>query len=235
VSYVYYIFFALAPSAIWLLYFLRKDTHPESKKMVLNVFFLGVIIAIPTALFEMGILDIIQNLPISPLFVSVISTFLGIAFVEEAAKYLVVKFKIVKSSEMDEPFDLVMYMIIAALGFAVTENILILTGAPSFELADTATISAFRFIGATFLHALCSAALGFFIALSFCFIKNRVKYLLSGFAIVIFLHGIYNLSIMNIDGNEKFIMPVIILVSLALFVHWGLHKLGKIKSVCKIK
>ena len=136
---------------------------------------------------------------------------------------------------MDEPFDLVMYMIIAALGFAATENLLLLVGAPTFQLWDAATISAFRFVGATFLHALCSAALGYFIALSFCFIKNRIKFLFAGFAIVIFLHGIYNLSIMNVDGNEKFAIPFIILISLAFFVHWGLHKLGKIKSVCKIK
>lgn len=203
--------------------------------MVLNVFFLGVIIAIPTALFEMGILDIIQNLPISPLFVSVVSAFLGIALVEEAAKYLVIKFKIVKSSEMDEPFDLVMYMIIAALGFAATENLLLLFGSPTFQILDIATVSAFRFIGATFLHALCSATLGYFVALSFCFIKTRIKYLLVGFTIVVFLHGVYNLSIMNVDGNEKFMIPIIILVSLVLFVHWGLHKLGNIKSICKIK
>lgn len=234
-SYIYYTFFALAPSTIWLLYFLRKDVHPESKRMVLTVFFLGIIAAIPAALFEMGILDIFQKLPISPIFISIISAFLGIALVEEVTKYAVIRFKIVKNSEMDEPFDLVMYMIVAALGFAATENILVLFGANTSELLDTATISAFRFVGATFLHALCSAALGYFMALSFCFMKNKVKFMLAGFSLIVFLHGVYNLSIMNIEGGEKFIAPIAILIFLAIFIHLALHKLGNLKSVCKIK
>ena len=55
-NYLFYIIFALAPSVIWLLFFLRKDSHPESNRMILTVFLLGILAAIPAALIETGFL-----------------------------------------------------------------------------------------------------------------------------------------------------------------------------------
>jgi RsiW-degrading membrane proteinase PrsW (M82 family) len=234
VSYLCYIFFALAPSIIWLLFFLRKDKHPESSKMVLIIFVLGIFISVPTAFVEMGLLNIFQKYITSAILFSLVSAFIGIALIEETAKYSVLKTKALKSSEFDEPVDVMLYMIIAALGFAAAENVLILSGSPHFEFFETATISAFRFVGATFLHALCSGALGYFIAMSFRIVKNKRKFLALGFALVIFLHGIYNLSILNIEGNQKFLIPLAVLIFLTFFVNWGFHKLKKLKSVSKI-
>jgi RsiW-degrading membrane proteinase PrsW (M82 family) len=42
----------------------------------------------------------------------------------EIFKYLVVRFKVIKNPAFDEPTDIMLYMIIAALGFAAVENIL---------------------------------------------------------------------------------------------------------------
>ena len=53
--------------------------------------------------------------------------FLGVATIEEIAKFLVIKIKVLKSSELDEPLDIPLYMIIAALCFAAVENILVLS------------------------------------------------------------------------------------------------------------
>ena len=38
---------------------------------------------------------------------------------------------------------------------------------PTFLFGETLSITLFRFLGATFLHALCSGVLGYFLALSF--------------------------------------------------------------------
>jgi len=233
-TYLFYIFFALAPSLIWLLFFLRKDKNPESKRMILIVFILGTSIALPAALIEICLNDFFQNQIKSQILCSVISAFLGIALIEELAKYSILKFKVFKNSEFDEPVDVMIYMIVAALGFAAAENIILLFGSSVFNLFETATISMFRFVGATFLHALCSATLGYFIAISVCFAKNKIKVFSFGLFLIVFLHGAYNLSIISIDGNGRFTIPIIILIGLTIFVHWGFRKLKKLKSICKI-
>lgn len=217
------IFFSLAPSVIWLLIYLRKDTHPEANSMILKIFFYGMLAAIPTALVELGFAEVV---PFQILYI-----FLGIALTEEVFKYLVVKKQVLKDPEFDEPVDVMLYMIIAALGFAAMENFLVLFPMNG-QFMETALVSALRFIGATFLHVLVSATFGFFLALSFLKAKHRLKLKAAGLAIAVLLHGLYNLSIMNIEGNLKFVLPIIILIGLAIFVSIGFKKVKKLKSIC---
>ena len=123
-------------------------------------------------------------------------------------------------------------MIIAALGFAALENILYLF---SLEIREAFLIASFRFVGAVFLHALCSAVLGYFLALSFFKTGERLKLLTLGFLIATLLHGLFNFSIIMLEGNIRFIIPVIILIVLALVVSLGFENLKKMASVCKTK
>jgi len=234
-TYPLYIIFGVLPSIIWLLFYLRKDVHPESNRMVLKIFFYGMLVAIPAVFLEMGIFQEINKLNLSPFFISVLNTFLGVALVEESLKYLVVREKVLNNAEFDEPIDAVLYMIIAALGFAALENILILFPlGPIFFLTRALSISVFRFLGATFLHALCSGLIGYFLALAIFETKKREILISFGLGISIFLHGLYNLYIMGVEGGLKFLIPLIILISLATFLTFGFKKLQKMKSVCKI-
>ncbi len=234
ITYPILILFGLAPSIIWLLFFLRKDNHPESKGMILKIFFYGMLATVPTALLELGFFEKVGSLHLPPLLFAVLYAFLGISFIEEIMKYLVVKKMVLSHAEFDEPVDAMLYMIIAALGFAGLENLLIfLPMNLNFQFLDTALMSIFRFVGATFLHALCSGLIGYYIALSFCQTKNRVKLATKGIVIATLLHGLYDLSIMKIEGGIKFLVPVIILVGLAVFVSWGFKKVKLLKSVCK--
>ena len=243
VSLLILIFFGLAPSFIWLLFFLRKDSHPESNRMIIKIFFYGMLITFPAALIEMGISASLIELNFSPIFISLLYWFIGVALIEEGLKYLVIREKVIRSPEFDEPVDAMLYMIIAALGFAALENILVLLpllGEPFFE---TMFISIYRFIGATFLHALCSATVGYFLALSFFETKKRFWLITTGLTIATLLHGIYNLSIIKAgeaveqtaQGLYFILIPIIILIGLAFFVSFGFRKLKKTVSVCKIK
>ena len=216
------------PSIIWLLFYLRKDVHPESNQAILKIFFYGMLVAFAAIFLEIGFKKISSNL--------LLYIFIGGALIEESLKYLVVKFKVLRSSELDEPVDIMLYMIIAGLGFAALENILILIiYHPFLELPKTLEIITLRFLTATFLHALCSGVVGYFLAISFFNIKNQKKLLLTGLGIAIILHGLYNLSIIKIDGWEKFILPIIILVGTASFVSISFKKLKRLKSICIIK
>ncbi len=224
--YPWYIFFGIAPSIIWLLIFLKKDSHPESNRMILKIFFYGALATIPTALIEVGI----GSFPIG----EILYFMVGVALVEEVFKYLVVKKRVVESSEFDEPVDAMLYMIIAALGFAAVENILnmFLLLKPQYFF-DAFLVGGIRFVGATFLHALCSGLVGYYLALSFLYTKRRFKMIAKGLLIAVLLHGFYDLSIIKIEGMAKFIIPIIILIFLSIFVSLGFQKVKKLKSICK--
>jgi len=254
-NFIVYLIFGLVPSIIWLLFYLRKDHHPEPKGQVIRIFFFGMIITLPTILIERILLEAITKF--EPLLSGNLFSFLyffgGVALVEEVLKYLVVKETILKDPDFDEPIDAMLYMIIAALGLAAIENILVLytLKEPLFIQQATLTMSA-RFIGATFLHALCSGLIGYFLARSFFESENKKRLMLIGFIIATALHGLFNVSIIKIgetliekNGKILIINPqglyfafatvASILIGLAIFVSWGLNNLKKIESICKIK
>ncbi len=234
-----YIIFGILPSLTWLAYYLQKDQHPESKKMILKIFLWGAFITLPVFFIQIGLSSLLDKIDFSPIAASLIYWFLVISFTEEIFKYLVVKIKVITHYEFDEPLDAMLYMVIVALGFAAVENILYLI-APADNLSfndvlnKTMIVSFIRFIGATFLHTLCSAVAGYFLALSICDIKKRVVYIVAGLFLAVALHGAYDFSIMTLEGSAKIIIPIGILIALAVFVFAGFEKLKKLKGVCKI-
>jgi len=254
-AYPILIIFALLPSLIWLLFYLRKDAHPESNSMVLIVFFLGMFFALPVIFIELGFANFIEKISLPDIFIFILNSFIGIAFFEELFKYLVVRLVVLRSAEMDEPLDIVLYMIISALGFAFLENLLIFFSPDifSWKIEQIFFLSGFRFISATFLHALTSGILGFFMALSFFKAKKKKTFLFIGFFLATVLHGFYNWGIIILEEIEKvlnathqnntaliFFWITILLITLmisvmAIFVSLGFKKLKKIASVCKIK
>ncbi len=217
-NYFLFILFGFLPSIIWLLFYLRKDAHPEPKTMVLKVFFFGMLIALPTALIEVLLFRGFNWLDFSPALITGLNIFIAVAFIEEFMKYAVVNQKVIRNKEFDEPVDAMIYMIIVALGFAAVENLLILFSLTGyFEIFKTSGI---RFIGATFLHALCSATLGYFIALWF-FRKKSLGFVVLGLLIAVMCHGLYNFSLVAIHSGFKFAVPIVVLASLAIFVSWA--------------
>ena len=231
--------FGVLPSIVWLLFFLREDVHPESNKMILKVFGYGIVSAFLAALLEINF-QLGLNLLSLPYFaVLILQVFFGISLIEELMKYLVVRKAAISDPEFDEPLDAMLYMVIAGLGFAAIENILYLLpfGQP-FIIRDAMILSLFRFLGATFLHALCSGTIGFFLALSFCSKKPRKSLIILGISMATFLHGIYNFSIIRFIDTENeslLLIPVIVLIGLAIFVFLAFQKLKKLKGVCKLK
>lgn len=256
-----FILIGILPSIIWLCFFLRKDVHPEPNSMVIKIFLFGALAILPTYFIELGSLEYISFWFGEFSFFYFSFSFLGAPFIEELMKYLVVRDKVLSSSELDEPADVILYMIISGLGFAAFENILqLITQLIKYKitmiispqrLIVTATVITFlRFWGAIFLHALCSGFLGYFLAFALFDTKRRIKLKTIGILGAFFLHGLFNFSIIGISktigGEEQIsilnlplfltysILIVSILVGLATFVSFGFKRLQKVKSVCKI-
>ncbi|MBL7156433.1 MAG: PrsW family intramembrane metalloprotease [Candidatus Pacebacteria bacterium] len=234
-NYPIYLLFGIAPSLIWLCYYLKKDPHPESKEIILRVFLLGM----GSAVFAAGIENFISSFILFNIFpeanitilAQILYIFLGIAFVEEFTKYFAVKNKyiivkktLLEEKDFDEPLDVMIYMIVSALGFAAVENtLLFFSGNPA--LLETFFISGLRFAGATFLHTLCSGIIGYFIALSFYKKRKRKIFSIIGLSIATLLHGLYNFSIIKIKGNEKFLIPIFVLIGSSIFISFAFKRL----------
>ncbi len=233
--YLLFVILGLLPSTIWLLFYLRRDKRPEPNSMVIKVFFFGMLSTLPAALIEWPIKNFLETISLSPLLISIIYFLIAVALTEEILKFLVFKFSVVPNQEFDEPVDAMIYMIIIGLGFAAVENILILFSLTQPYLVEKTTMALLgRFAGATFLHALCSANIGFFFALSLFKTKKRKLLLLIGLSLSIVLHAVYNL-IITMDGNIKFALAGSLLIVMFLIVLFQFYKIKKLPSVCKVK
>jgi len=234
-----YIFFGALPALVWLSYYLRKDIHPEPRLMIFKVFLWGSFITLPVFLIQLGLASLLTQANLPTFVISLLYWFVVIALTEEFFKYIVVRGKVFNSCHLDEPLDIMLYMIISALGFAALENILYLFS-PADNLTfnqilnNTLIISFIRFIGATFLHTLASGTLGYFLALSFYETKNKIWLFLTGLSIAAIAHGLYNFSIVTFKMPLQFVVPVTILTTLAIFVIWAFNRVKKMKSVGKI-
>ena len=183
-------------SSVWLVFFLLEDKEkPEPKTAITKTFILGIL----SALAAVGIEKLFSVA--APLFGIAEYSVLSIganALIEELVKFLTVFIFVSHSRYFDEPIDRMVYMITAALGFAVAENFFFLINASTPE--ELIGISILRFIGATLMHSLSSGILGNFWA------KEKI---FSGIAFATVIHVIFNLLVLNF-GPEFY--PTIFLV-----------------------
>jgi RsiW-degrading membrane proteinase PrsW (M82 family) len=250
--YPFYILLGFLPSLIWLSFYLRKDKHPEPNSMVLKIFIWGMLLAPLAIVLELFLvwllnpsfhpLSLLSQAPQNGLIKIILAATLIPALVEEYLKYSVVKSKVLKNSEFDEPTDAMLYCIIAGLGFAAVENLLLLFKAPLLPFQQALSAITLRFLGATFVHALASGIVGYWLALGLLYTKQRKRLILTGLTIAIALHSCYNYLIISVAGqpatNQKIFflsMIVLLLVSLAFLVSYYFRKLKKQQSICQIK
>ena len=235
---IIYIIFGLLPSLVWLSFYLKEDLHPEPKKMILKIFLLGALITIPVFFVQIGLSKLLDLSNLDSTTTSIIYWFLIIALSEEFFKYFVFRTKVLNSPHLDEPVDAMLYMVVTALGFAAVENILYLfspAGPMSFDQTVTRALimTLVRFIGATFLHTLCSAVIGYFLAFSFYKAKRKYMPLIIGILIAVSLHGLYDFVLMTGNDYTKIAVPITIILTLAVIVFSGFSKLKKMASVCR--
>lgn len=213
---------AVIPACVWLLFFLHENwRHPEPRILVFYTFLGGMFVVVLTLLIQNVVQDLFFHSEeiLQTLFSSSILSFKQVSFlvifgaIEEISKFLVVWFLIKKRGGFREPLDVMIYMIVAALGFATVENILygvvFLTG----NVALSALL--LRAIGATLLHALASGTLGYYWALGM--FRRHPRYLIpKGLAFAIFLHAVFNYLIITAGGIV--ITPFLFLVVVFCFI-----------------
>ncbi len=215
--------FGLLPGFAWLIFYFTEEPHPEPKRLIVLTFFAGVAFGFFTIVIEQFFTGGIAAVGIDEF--SIISL-LCLALIEEVMKFGAAYFSVEKSPLLDSPIEKMLYMIVAAMGFATLENIGAITNVP-YAAAGTALVGAFfataslRFVGATLLHSLTSGIVGYHWALG----EARHKLagnLAVGFAIAAVLHAMFNYLILAY-GNASY--AILFLVVVGFFVLNDFEKL----------
>lgn len=226
------IFFAIAaacvPAIVWFAFFSQQDLHPEPKRLIIYTFTAGVFVSVIVLAIQFGFQNILPESP-DMLFPSVVI----LALIEEVFKFFAANWAIRRDPAFDEPIDAMIYMIAASLGFATVENIFVLMGSFS-EISSSPFLSALetaglRFVGATLLHVLASAMVGYFWAKG-RMRKNEGAYIAIGITIATFVHGIFNYLILSFQNKNLLIYPTFFLLFIAFFVMSEFEKLRKTRG-----
>jgi len=210
------------PAFIILFYFIISDKFKEPKRIIIEVFLLGVASTIPAGyLNDFIVTQFSNNDPVND---SLLTGFFAGGLTEEILKFLILYYFVLRKHEFNEPMDGIVYGVAASLGFATYENIsYVFYQAESlgFSSLDVAIIRAFTAVP---MHGLNGCVMGFYFGL-YAFMGQR-KYL--GYALVVpyLFHGTYNFLV---GLSNWYILVLIVLLIMAYNLHKQLKYLQKNK------
>ena len=249
-SFAFNLVVGLIPSFVWLMFFLREDeAYPEPKRLLFYVFLSGA----ATTLFVFGpqffLSQFLGAIGIEAM--SVLGLFL-LAGIEELFKFVAVYITVAWRKDFDEPLDAMIYMIVASLGFAAMENI-----ASAFQWTSVflpqalgpVEVTSLRFIGATLLHSLSSALVGYYWGLSMVArhaktsgaalapgTADRLRrapgtatIIMEGIGVATLLHTAFNYLILRY--RPETMIATLFLVAISFFVLNDFEKLKKIEAL----
>lgn len=194
-SFVVAIIAGIAPSLIWIWFWTREDAkHDEPKWLLVTAFLSGIVAVALAVVFE----KIIAGVPMDP---SLLYT--AWAATEEILKFGVLAI-IISSTYDSEPIKPMVYGIVIALGFSAFENTLFIMGPLSQGLIAKSIVTGnMRFIGATLVHVVSTALIGF--SYGFTYYRGKVAKacsLLLGLVGAVALHAAFNLSIIDASSSN---------------------------------
>ena len=202
-----------------MIFFEQEDKrHPEAIRNISYGFILGALTTFFALAIQLGLNYLFAETEIgsrSPLAITIFAT------VEEILKFLAVFYIVRVHRYFDEPVDAMIYMVTVALGFAAVENVasLITQGGilQSGLTLKTFEILTLRFLGATLLHSLASAVVGFHWAVGLIAKKNIGWHIFAGLVIASLLHTVFNYLIIS-TGPASWALAFVIIISFFVLI-----------------
>jgi RsiW-degrading membrane proteinase PrsW (M82 family) len=190
------ILLSILPGALIIFYIYWRDRHePEPVHYLLMCFLFGAVSTYPVLKMEQfGVRDLGLYSNSQDIFMTFSFAFAVIAFSEEFAKYLFLRFYIYKKEAFDEPFDGIVYAVMISMGFATVENIIYVVVRPS-GVQDALETGFIRMLTAVPAHAFFAIAMGYFAGKAKFNPNKEGRYLLLGLLFAILLHGTYDFLI----------------------------------------
>ena len=207
---------ALAPVlALGVFFYARSHRGRAGFSGLIWTFLLGAAILVPAAAISITLENLTGWTPRTP---SLLGRFVGamliVALVEESWKFLVVRLYAYDRPDFDEPYDGIMYSVVAALGFATVENLL-------YVLSGGFGVGVLRALLAVPGHAFYGVLMGYFLGEA-KFAGRRARafwFQLVGFGLAVLAHGVYDFVVFSLDRRPLLILvlPVYALLSWVVF------------------
>jgi len=198
---------SIAPALMIMYYIYYSDKYDkEPKHLLFFCFLFGAVGSILlTSCFYLLVNRYYPEIDAESVVKQFFKAFFVVALAEEFSKYIFVRYFAQTRKAFDEPFDGIVYAVMVSMGFAVTENI-----AYVFQGGlETAIWRAFTAVPA---HACFGIIMGYYMGKA-KFSKNRIVLNLTGLALAVLFHGIYDFFLFI-----KFIPGVSIGAFISLFI-----------------
>ena len=223
--------FVISALPVFLLgmYIYKKDKNKEPIKLLVKLFvggilscFLVVLVSIILGIFFPILSADFKTLNLIEL---IFYVFIGIALVEECCKWIF-SYKIAyNDNDFEEIFDMIVYSVFVALGFAFFENLL-------YVYKNGFATGVIRAISAVPGHACDGVFMGYYLSLakqSQLNQKNKlkVKYIIYSILVPTIIHGIYDYCLLT--RNILFVLLLFVFVILVYI--FAIKKIKKMSSI----
>ncbi|MBQ4633772.1 MAG: PrsW family intramembrane metalloprotease [Bacilli bacterium] len=158
-EYIFLIFITILPTILLWIYINKLDKRKEPREVLIKMFTAGVLSAVVTLIITLLVCFIFPWFMEYEVKLSIngfLYVFLGIGLIEEASKFLMMYLFGWKEENLDETYDIVLYCMLVALGFATLENIL-------YSLDGTLSTAIMRLFTAVPGHVIDGAFMGYFV------------------------------------------------------------------------
>ena len=183
---------AVVPGLILMWFLHTRESFPQPRTTLWATFGLGALITLPVIVlfFPLSIvLSIVASETQSPLLFALVQAFLTSAILQESFKYLVLSNFSCQHKRLAEPFDGVVYGVVASLGLATLECIA--------YVSEGDVIGAFsRALTSVPVHCALGAIMGYYIAQNAFSPTRWGRHMLLAWVVPVVLHGLYDFPLL---------------------------------------
>jgi DNA-binding beta-propeller fold protein YncE/RsiW-degrading membrane proteinase PrsW (M82 family) len=205
---------------MWLLH--SRPQYPQPRTTLWATLGYGVLVTFPVIVlfFPFSIvLSIIADTTGSLLLFALVQAFVGAAILQESFKFFVLTAFSCQRRRMAEPFDGVIYGVVASLGFATLENI-------AYVSEGDLLGAAIRALTSVPMHAALGAIMGYYIAQGVFNPDRRGRFLGLAWLLPVVLHGLYDFPLLF---GALWSLPIAA-VTLVVSLVWAIRLVRRVQS-----
>lgn len=196
---------AFAPGVYLAIAIYGRDKYDREPKMILlKAFLLGCFSIIPAAAIEIALKEPLDFIELGIGNVA-IHAFIGVALVEELAKFVMLRYHAYRLPEFNEPFDGIVYASFVGLGFATTENIF-------YVLEGGWGVGVVRMFTSVPAHYAFAVIMGYYVGKAKFEPRQRMLHMTRGVFYATFMHGAYDFFLMQKSYPALAILTIGVLI-----------------------
>jgi RsiW-degrading membrane proteinase PrsW (M82 family) len=177
---------AIAPGIVICLFIYFKDKYNrEPLGLMLLSFFMGMLAIIPAIIIQLALTKPVNQLMGEGVLYTAVFAFLIVGLSEEASKFLVIRYVPYRRRAFDDPFDGIIYSVMAGMGFATLENI-------GYVLEHGLGTGIMRMFLSVPAHGTFAVLMGYHIGLARFDAANKRKHMILAIFWPVLFHGTYD-------------------------------------------